>query len=143
MRTAVGLIAFALCSSPATAAQILPNGGCGCGLSGTTMSCHCGGAVSKNMQNVPSQPSQLIETLLTIAPGGLLTKGVPGDDEVFIWMGIGRLVNEAKSPTVDVSVSEGSIFLMPKDELYRLRNVGKLDVKIRIIRIHHTGSACQ
>ena len=47
---------------------------------------------------------------------------------------------KAKSPAVDVLVSEGSIFLMPKGQSYRLRNVGKEEVTIRIIRIHHTDS---
>ena len=143
MRTAVGLIAFALCSSLTTAAQILPNGGCGCGLSGTTMSCHCGAVVSKNKQNAPSEPSQLLETWLTISPDALLTKGILGDDEVFIPMGIGRLVNEAKSPVIQIPIGEVSMFLMPKCEPYRLRNVGKQDLKVRIIRIHHTDFACQ
>jgi mannose-6-phosphate isomerase-like protein (cupin superfamily) len=72
-----------------------------------------------------------------------LTRWVPGDDEVIIGMGTGDLENEAKSPHVDVSVSEGSIFLMPKDEPYRLRNVGKQDVEVRVIRIHLANPGCQ
>jgi hypothetical protein len=144
MRTAIGLFVFALCCSLTTAAaQILANGGCGCRLSGATMSCACAAGMSTNKQNVPSEPSQLIETHLTIAPDSLLTKGIPGDDEVFIPMGIGSLVNEAKSPVVQISIGEVSMFLMPKCEPYRLRNVGKQDLTVRIIRIHHTDSACQ
>lgn len=141
MKTAVGLFAFALCSSLTTTAQIVPNGGCGCGLSGSTMSCSCGSGLSESKQSAPSEPSQLIETRITLSPGALLTKGIPGDDEVFIGMGSGELVNEAKSPPVDVPVSEGSLFLMPKDEPYSLRNVGKQEVKVRVFRIHHTGLA--
>ena len=137
MKAKVGLFVLALCSSLTTTAQILPNGGCGCRLSGTTMSCHCGGGVSKNQQSVSSEPSQLVETLITLSPGALLTKGILGDDEVFVGMGSGRLMNEAKSPSFEVPLGEGSIFLMPKDEPYRLRNVGKQDVEVRVIRIHH------
>ncbi len=98
--------------------------------------------MSESKQNVSSDRSQLIETWVTLSPGALLTRWVPGDDEVIIGMGSGQLANEAKSPTVDVSVSEGSMFLMPKDEPYRLRNVGKQGLEIRVIRIHKTGSAC-
>jgi len=143
MKTAVSLLAFALCSSLTTTAQIVPNGGYGCGLSGSTMSCSCGSAVGESKPSVPSERSQLIETWIRLSPGALLTKGIPGDDEVFIGMGSGELANEAKSPPVDIPVSEGSLFLMPKDEPYRLRNVGKQDVEVRVYRIHHTDPASQ
>ena len=92
---------------------------------------------------MPSDRAQLIDTLVRLSPGALLTRWVPGDDELIIGMGKGELTNEAKSPHVDVSVGEGSIFLMPKDEPYKLRNVGKQDVEVRVIRIHQIGPACQ
>jgi hypothetical protein len=107
------------------------------------MSCSCGSAVGESKPSVPSERSQLIETWIRLSPGALLTKGIPGDDEVFIGMGSGELANEAKSPPVDIPVSEGSLFLMPKDEPYRLRNVGKQDVEVRVYRIHHTDPASQ
>ena len=46
MKTAVVLIVFALCGSLTTAAQVFSNGGCGCRLSGTTVRCQCGSALS-------------------------------------------------------------------------------------------------
>jgi len=143
MRIAVGLFVFALCISLTTNAQIVPNGGCGCGLSSSTVACNCAGALSKSKQSVPSDRPQLIETLFTFSLGALLTKGVLCDDELFIGMGIGKLTNEAKSPPVDVSIGEGTIFLMPRNEPYKLRNVGLQDVKVRVIRIHRSSAACQ
>lgn len=143
MKTAVGLFAFVLCSSLTTTAQIVPKGGCGCSVSSSGQTCDCLSAGGASKQSVPSERSQLIETWITLSPDALLTKGIPGDDEVFIGMGSGELANEAKSPPGDVPISEGSLFLMPKDEPYRLRNVGKQDVKVRVIRIHHTGPASQ
>ncbi len=143
MKSAVSLVAFALCSTLTTTAQIVPNGGCGCGLAGSIMSCSCGSGMSEGKPSLPIERSQFIETRIRISPGALLTKGIAGDDEVFIGMGSGELANEAKSPPVDVPVREGSLFLMPKDEPYRLRNVGKQDLEVRILRIHHTDPAAQ
>jgi hypothetical protein len=99
--------------------------------------------MSSDEHTVPSERSLLIETRITLSPGALLTKGISGDDEIFIGMGSGGLANEAKSPPVNVPVSEGSLFLMPKDEPYRLRNVGKQSLEVRVFRIHHIGLASQ
>ena len=148
MKTAIGLFVFALYGSLATTAQIVPNGGCGCTVSSSAVGCGCAGAGGKKTgsagkQSLPSDRPQLIDTLVTLLPGALLTRWVLGDDELFIGMGKGELVNEAKSPPAEIPVSEGSIFLMPKDEPYKLRNVGKDDVKVRVIRIHRAGPACQ
>lgn len=95
MKTAVGLFVFAVCNSLTTAAQILPNGNCVDFVSGSTHMGHCAGGMHIGKQNLPGDSSQLIETLLILAPDALLVKGVPGDDEVFIGMGSGSLVNEA------------------------------------------------
>lgn len=70
-----------------------------------------------------------------------MTRMVAGEDELIVGMGKGELANEAKSPPVDVSVSEGSVFLMPRDEPYKLRNVGKQDVEVLVIRLHPTKAA--
>jgi hypothetical protein len=37
--------------------------------------------------------------------------------------------------------SQGSVFLMPKDEPYKLRNVEKQDLEILVIRLHTTRAA--
>jgi hypothetical protein len=138
MKTAVCLFVFALCYCLTTAAQIFPSGSCGCGVSSSAVSCSCASGMSRSKASAPVERSQLIETRVRLAPGSLLTKWIPGDDEIVIGMGSGQLSNDAKSPTVNVSVTEGSMFLMPKDEPYRLRNVGKQDIEVRVIRIHHT-----
>ena len=65
---------------------------------------------------------------------------MPGEDELIIGMGAGELVNEAKSPSLPISISEGLVLLMPKEESYLLRNVGKQDIHILVIRMHPTGS---
>jgi hypothetical protein len=142
MKTAVGLFVFALCSSLTASAQIVANGSCGCSVVSSTVSCSCLSAMSTRDQKVPSDRPQLIETRVRLSPGAVLTRWVPGDDELIIGIGSGQLVNESKSPVVDVTVSEGSMFLMPKDEPYWLRNVGKQDVEVRVIRIHGTSATC-
>ena len=52
-------------------------------------------------------------------------------------------MNEVKSPPLPISISEGFVLFMPKEEPYVLRNVGKQDVDILVIRMHPTGAAGQ
>jgi hypothetical protein len=56
-----------------------------------------------------------------------------GKDVIIIGMGDGELVNETKSPHVHISMSNGSVVLMPKEETYLLRNIGKQEVDILVI----------
>jgi hypothetical protein len=78
---------------------------------------------------------------ITLSPGANLRRTVPGEEELIIGMGGGELRNEAKSGSLSFPMSDGVVFLMPKDEPYALRNVGKRDVNFLVIRMHPVGPA--
>lgn len=63
---------------------------------------------------------------------------VSGEDELIVAMGAGELINETKSPPLRITVKEGWVALMPKDEPYALRNVGKRQLNILVIRMPPT-----
>jgi mannose-6-phosphate isomerase-like protein (cupin superfamily) len=50
-------------------------------------------------------------------------------------MNNGEFVNEKKSPPSHVNVSSGSVILMPKEEPYLLRNVGKESLELLVIEV--------
>jgi mannose-6-phosphate isomerase-like protein (cupin superfamily) len=50
-------------------------------------------------------------------------------------MGNGKPINEKKSPQSRVNVSNGSVMLMPKEEPYLLRNIGKENLELLVIEI--------
>jgi hypothetical protein len=151
MKPAIGLLAFALCGSLTTTAQILPAHNGGCAISSSDLvNCSIQSAVpisktdgSTGKQSVPADRREFMVILFRLSPGAPMTRMVAGEDELIVGMGKGELTNEAKSPPVDVSVSEGSVFLMPNDEPYKLRNVGKQDVEVLVIRLHPTKAASQ
>src|ERR1039458_8514644 len=124
MKPAISLFVFALCSSLTIAAQILPTSGCGCRVSATgIVSCSCPGAVPiKKSDGAASKQTpcdgrrELGVDRVTLSPGALLTRWVEGEEDLIVGKGAGELVNEAKSPPFSVSMSEGLIFLMPKEE---------------------------
>ena len=47
----------------------------------------------------------------------------------------GELVNEKKSPQSHVNVSSGLVMLMPKEEPYLLRNIGKENLELLVIEV--------
>jgi hypothetical protein len=151
MNYALGFFLFVLCSSLTVTAQVLPtvSGSCGVSPSGL-MSCDWLSAVprtkadgSTRKQSDPAGRPELIVTRFNLSPGAPLTRMVTGEDELIIGMGKGELINEAKSPPLHISVSEGSVFLMPKEGPYALRNVGKQEADVLVVRIHPMGVASQ
>jgi mannose-6-phosphate isomerase-like protein (cupin superfamily) len=50
-------------------------------------------------------------------------------------MNDGGLVNEKKSPQSRVNVSSGLVMLMPKEEPYLLRNIGKVNLELLVIEV--------
>ena len=149
MKRVIGLFVFALCTSMTTTAQIeLP--GCGCGVSPqTTVSCSCAPRPIKKADRSTSKQRSVVGhsepfvIRVALSPGALLNRWVPGEDELIIGEGAGELVNEAKSPHLPISMSGGLVLFMPQDEHYELRNVGKKDVEVLVIRMHPTCSASQ
>lgn len=86
---------------------------------------------------------ELSEDLIVLSPGGTLTRWVPGEDDLIVGEGGGTLTNEAKSPAVPIDMTAGLVLFIPKDEPYKLRNVGKQSVRIIIIRMRPTLTASQ
>ena len=149
MKTAICLLVFALWGRLTSSAQILPASSCACDVSSSsTVSCGCLGAApikkggeSTSKQTICDDRRELTVISIALSPGAVLNRWVPDEDELIIGMSAGDLLNEAKSPFLPISMSEGLIFLMPKEEAYLLRNVGKHDLQILVIRMHPTGPA--
>jgi hypothetical protein len=79
--------------------------------------------------------SNLFVTRYRLAPGAPLRTPVAGQDAVIVGMNNGELSNEKKSPPSHVNVSNGSVLLMPKEEPFLLRNVGKESVELLVIEV--------
>ncbi len=87
------------------------------------------------MSGLNAKTSPLFVTRYHLAPGAPLAAPVPNDETLIVAMSDGELVNESKSPQPHIDLSNGSVFLMPKNQSYRLRNVGKDPVDLLLIRI--------
>jgi hypothetical protein len=145
MKFAMGILLLTLCPSLPAAAQI-PLNGCGCRMSSSTASCNCATGVNKETGRAINEPTVcdgrrgIIGDIITLSPGGLLTRGMPDEDDLIVGEGDGSLANEAKSPAFSIPVTAGSVLFMPVDEPYKLRNVGKQDLRIIVIRMLKTPS---
>ena len=143
MRCTVALWLLVLVASFAATAQVLPtsSGGCGVGASGV-MSCDWLSAYPLSRVGeggishaTPDGRPQLFVTRFNLSPGAPLRALVEGREVLIVGMGDGELVNEAKSPPTHINVSNGSVVLMPKEEKYVLRNIGKRDVDLLVIDV--------
>jgi len=81
--------------------------------------------------------SKVFVTHYRLAPGAPLSTPVEGRDAVIVGMSNGELSNEKKSPPSRVVVSNGSVILMPKEEPYLLRNLGKETLELLMIEIRN------
>ncbi len=148
MKLAIGVLVFALCGSWPLAAQV-PLPGCACGVSSSTVGCSCPGGINKKTGKIVNEPTvcdgrrEIVGDLITLHPGGLLTRWIPDEDDLIVGEGEGSLANEAKSPVLPIAMTAGVILFLPKDEPYKLRNVGKQDVHITVIRMRATTPASQ
>jgi len=79
--------------------------------------------------------SKLFVTRYILAPGAPLNPPVEGHDAVIVGMNNGELVNEKESPPSHVSVQNGWVMLMPKEDPYLLRNIGKESVELLVIEV--------
>jgi mannose-6-phosphate isomerase-like protein (cupin superfamily) len=143
MRCATALWVLVLCSSFAEKAQVLPtsSGSCGVAPSGL-MSCDW---LSAAPLRTPDRGSgghataeggpKLLVTRFNLSPSAPLRNMVEGHDVLIIGMGDGELVNETKSPQTHINVRNGSVVLMPKEERYLLRNIGRQDVELLVVDV--------
>jgi len=58
-----------------------------------------------------------------------------GGEVLIVGRNEGEVVNEKRSPPTHINVWDGSVMLMPKEEPYLLRNVGKESVKLLVIEV--------
>ena len=79
--------------------------------------------------------SKLFVTRYILAPGAPLNPPVEGHDAVIVGMNNGELVNEKKSPPSHVTMLNGVVMLMPKEEPYLLRNIGRENLELLVIEI--------
>jgi hypothetical protein len=47
----------------------------------------------------------------------------------------GEVINEKKSPPSHINVFDGLVMLMPKEEPYLMRNIGKENVELLVIEV--------
>ena len=94
-----------------------------------------------NQQTVCDGSRTIDGDLISLSPGGLLTRWRPDEDDLVVGEGDGILANEAKSPVLPINMKAGVILFLPKDEPYKLRNVGKQDLHITVIRMRPTTPA--
>jgi mannose-6-phosphate isomerase-like protein (cupin superfamily) len=143
MKHAVVLWFLVLCGPSFSTAQVLPmsSGSCGVAASGL-MSCDWLSAAplkkadgSKSVDTVPSGRPQLFVTRFNLSPGAPLTPLVEGQEVLIFGMGDGELVNETKSPPAHISVRNGSVVLMPQEEHYLLRNIGKQELDVLVVQV--------
>jgi mannose-6-phosphate isomerase-like protein (cupin superfamily) len=129
--------------SHSAAGQVLPasNGSCSVSTSGL-QSCDWVTGVSLRKAN-SSKPidangdsdSGLFVTRFVLAPGAPLNTPIEGREVLIVGMNDGEVVNEMKSPQSRVSVTNGLAMLMPKEEPYLLRNIGKQSLELLVIEV--------
>jgi len=143
MRYVTAFCLFILLSGHSSEAQVLPtsNGSCGISASGAA-SCDWLSAVdlpkagtTKTADTSADLRPKLFVTRCTLAPGAPLNPLVDGADVLIVGMNNGELVNEKKSPQSHVDVSNGLVMLMPKEEPYLLRNIGKEKLELLVIEV--------
>lgn len=84
-------------------------------------------------QRASSVHPELFVARFDLAPGAPLTKMIEGHNLLIVGLGDGELVNETKSPPLHISVRNGSVILMPKEETYLLRNIGKQELDVLVV----------
>jgi mannose-6-phosphate isomerase-like protein (cupin superfamily) len=136
MRYMSAFCLFVLLSGLTAAAQVLPksNGSCRVTASGLE-SCDFMSGVSTH--SVDDEQSALFVTRYILAPGAPLNQPVEGTEALIVGMGNGELLNEKKSPQSRITVFDGLVMLMPKQEPYQLRNVGKESLTLLLIEIRN------
>ena len=143
MRFMSAFYLFALLSVPPISAQVLPASSGACGVSASGLeSCEWlstpplrNGDVGKNTEASENKRSKVFVTRYLLAPGAPLNQTAEGRDIVIVGLNDGELQNEKKATQGHVNVTSGSVMLMPKEEPYLLRNVGKDALQLLLIEV--------
>jgi hypothetical protein len=148
MRRPTAICVFFSISIVTAAAQIMPesSGSCGVAASGVKS---CDWISTVNLRKAAaSQTTEetsdlahgsgpaLFVTTFILAPGAPLdSRAIVGGEVLIVGRNKGEVVNEKKSPRAPINVYEGLVMLMPKDEPYLLRNIGKDKLELLLIEI--------
>ena len=80
--------------------------------------------------------STLFVTRFILTPGAPLdSQTIVGGEVLIVGRNNGEVINEKKSPPSHITVHDGSVMLMPKEEPYLLRNVGKENLELLVIEV--------
>lgn len=148
MRRLPAICVFISISIVTAAAQIMPksSGSCGVAPSGVTS---CDWVSTINIRKAAtslktdetsdlahdSGPALFVATFI-LAPGAPLdSREIVGGEVLIVGRNKGEVVNEKKSPPARINVYEGLVMLMPKDEPYLLRNIGKDNLELLLVEI--------
>jgi hypothetical protein len=90
---------------------------------------------SKTIDANGDSDSGLFVTRFVLAPGAPLNPPIEGCEVLIVGMNNGEVVNEKKLPQSRVRVTNGLAMLMPKEEPYLLRNIGKQSLELFVIEV--------
>lgn len=145
MRRLPAICAFIWISVVTAAAQVMPkfSGSCGVAASGvascdwvSTISIRKAATSQKTDETSDlaheSRPALFVTTFI-LAP--VDSREIVGREVLIVGRNKGELVNEKKSTPARISVYEDLVMLMPKDEPYLLRNIGKDNLELLLVEI--------
>lgn len=144
MRYLTAFCLFVLLSGHETQAQVLPSSNGGCTISASDlMDCDWASTIElrrtgtkKTAAHAADERPELFVTTFILAPGAPLdSRAMVGSDVLIVGRNNGEVVNEKKSPPVHINVFEDLVMLMPKNEPYLLRNVGKDNLELLLIEV--------
>ena len=80
--------------------------------------------------------SALFVTRFILAPGAPFdSQSIVGGEVLIVGRNNGEVINEKNSPPTHINVYDGSVMLMPREEAYLLRNVGKQSIELLVIEV--------
>ena len=89
---------------------------------------------ARTQKQLRNKRSKVFVTRFLLAPGAPLDQTAEGDI-VIVAMNDGELLNEKKATSSHVTVRNGLVMLMPKEEPYLLRNIGKQALELLLIEV--------
>jgi hypothetical protein len=143
MRYVLMFCLFVLLSGPSAKAQVLPtsSGSCTVSASGLEGCNWWAGLGSRKVTttkptDLASDSRSVFVTLYILAPGAPLdSQSIVGGEVLIVGKNSGEVVNEKKTPPSHIGVYDGLVMLMPREEPYLLRNIGKEKVELLVIEV--------
>ena len=143
MRYVTAFCLFVLLSGHQTQAQVSPSSSGGCSISASgLMDCDWASTIElrrtgtkKTTAHSANERRKPYVTRCILAPGAPLNPLVKGREVLIVGMNDGEVINEKMSPQKHVTVAKGLVMLMPKNEPYLLRNVGKESLDLLVVEV--------